>query len=150
MEHILVSTDLSEESLVALPVARREQQLRGGRVTLLHVIEVSALAVMPVELASPWVDIEPVTAQMEARAKERLEEFRQRYFPGEHCTVEVVRAQGATYEEILAVAEREKSALIVMGRHGRSGLERMFLGSVTNKVVQLAKCPVLVVPVGEI
>jgi nucleotide-binding universal stress UspA family protein len=37
--------------------------------------------------------------------------------------------------------------MIVVGKHGRSGLERLFLGSVTNKVIQLAPCPVLVVPV---
>ncbi len=146
-QHILVSTDLSDESLLALPIARIEQELRGAKVTLLHVVEASALAVMPVEFSSPWIDIEPVVAQIEERARQRLAAVAAEYFPTGDVSTAVVRADGATYEEILHFADAHAVTLLVMTKHGRSGIERLFLGSVTNKVIQLAKCAVLVVPV---
>lgn len=149
-EHILVSTDLSLESLVAMKIAAEEQKRRHAKVTLLHVVEVSSLAVMPVEFSSPWVDIEPVVSQMETRGKNRLNEIAKEFFSGgESAGVEckVIRGEDPVYEEILHYAAEEKVSLIIMGKHGRSGLERLFLGSVTNKVIQLAPCPVLVVPV---
>jgi nucleotide-binding universal stress UspA family protein len=146
-EHILVATDLSEASFEAIRVAKSEQKLRGAKVTLLHVVEVSALAVMPVEFASPWVDVEPVVAQVEAKAKDRLAALKTEHFPDAEVKCEVLRAEVATYEEIVRYAESHAISMIVVGKHGRSGLERLILGSVTNKVIQLAPCPVLVVPV---
>jgi nucleotide-binding universal stress UspA family protein len=56
------------------------------------------------------------------------------------------RAQvGVPFEEIVKVAEEEHADMIVMGTHGRSGLGRALLGSVAERVVRLAPCPVLTV-----
>ena len=52
---------------------------------------------------------------------------------------------GVPHEEIAAVAEREQADLIVMTTHGRKGLSHLLLGSVTEKVLRTAPCPVLVV-----
>lgn len=52
---------------------------------------------------------------------------------------------GPAHQEILETAERERASLVVMGTHGRSGLERMLLGSVAERVVRGAPCPVLTV-----
>jgi nucleotide-binding universal stress UspA family protein len=52
---------------------------------------------------------------------------------------------GAPYEEIVRTAEEEHAGLIVMGTHGRSGLNRALLGSVAERVIRLAPCPVLTV-----
>jgi nucleotide-binding universal stress UspA family protein len=52
---------------------------------------------------------------------------------------------GAPYEEIVRTAEEEHAAMIVMGTHGRSGLNRALLGSVAERVIRLAPCPVLTV-----
>lgn len=52
---------------------------------------------------------------------------------------------GRAYAEILRVADEEKFDLIVMGRRGLSNMERIFLGSVTQKVIAQASCPVMVV-----
>ena len=70
-------------------------------------------------------------------------------------TVERVQAQGhiarrflevgVPHEEIAAVAERERADLVVMTTHGRRGLSHLLLGSVTEKVLRTAPCPVLVV-----
>ena len=52
---------------------------------------------------------------------------------------------GAPHEEIVRTAAEEGAGMIVMGTHGRSGLNRALLGSVTERVVRLARCPVLTV-----
>jgi len=49
------------------------------------------------------------------------------------------------FEEIVKVAEEERADMIVMGTHGRSGLNRILLGSVAERVIRLAPCPVLTV-----
>ena len=52
---------------------------------------------------------------------------------------------GVPFEEIVKVAEEEHADMIVMGTHGRSGLNRVLLGSVAERVIRLAPCPVLTV-----
>ena len=52
---------------------------------------------------------------------------------------------GSPAEKILEVAKKEKVDLIIMGAHGRKGLERVFFGSVADKVVQAATCPVVTI-----
>jgi nucleotide-binding universal stress UspA family protein len=60
--------------------------------------------------------------------------------------VEIAIGEGPAAKEIVAKAVDDKSDLIVMGTHGRSGFERLMLGSVTEKVLRSAGCPVLTVP----
>lgn len=52
---------------------------------------------------------------------------------------------GAPAEKILAFVQKEKIDMVIMGVHGRSGLDRMIFGSVANKVVKGASCPVLTI-----
>jgi len=54
-----------------------------------------------------------------------------------------VVATGVPHEEIVAAAARERADLIVLGTHGRGGLDRALLGSVADRVIRLAPCPVL-------
>jgi nucleotide-binding universal stress UspA family protein len=54
--------------------------------------------------------------------------------------------EGKPYKEILEVIDEEDIGLVVMGASGRHGLDRYLLGSVTERVLREAKCPVLVVP----
>jgi nucleotide-binding universal stress UspA family protein len=58
---------------------------------------------------------------------------------------EVVVVRGVPFQEILDTAKKQQVDLIIMGTHGRTGLQHMLLGSVAEKVVRLAPCPVLVV-----
>jgi nucleotide-binding universal stress UspA family protein len=57
-------------------------------------------------------------------------------------------AEGAAYRVIVELAREWQAGLIVMGSHGRTGLKRLLMGSVTERVVGLAPCPVLVVKAG--
>jgi nucleotide-binding universal stress UspA family protein len=52
---------------------------------------------------------------------------------------------GVAYQEIVALAVDERADLIVIGTHGRGGIDRALLGSVADRVVRLARCPVLTV-----
>ena len=54
-------------------------------------------------------------------------------------------APGLPAEQVVRLAKSEKTDMIVMGTHGRSGLKRLMIGSVTDKVIRSAPCPVLVV-----
>jgi len=53
---------------------------------------------------------------------------------------------GKEYREILGFAKSDRVDLIVLGRHGHSGLEEALFGSVSEKVIRKADCPVLIVP----
>ena len=61
-------------------------------------------------------------------------------------TIEAVVREGNTAGEILEQADSMKADLLVIGTHGRSGFERLVLGSVAEKVLRKASCPVLIVP----
>jgi len=56
---------------------------------------------------------------------------------------------GAPFQEIVASATEERADLVVMGTHGRGGLGRFLLGSVADRVIRLAPCPVLTVRAGN-
>jgi nucleotide-binding universal stress UspA family protein len=76
-------------------------------------------------------------------AEKQLGRIARRYFEGQKV-LRVVR-QGVADEEILKVAQRQHVSLIVMATHGRTGIEHTLMGSVAEKVVRKARCPVLTV-----
>ncbi len=67
----------------------------------------------------------------------------------DNVPVETVVLQGNAYERILDYADESDADLIVMGTHGRTGVDRYLLGSVTEKVVRTSDVPVLTVRMGE-
>jgi nucleotide-binding universal stress UspA family protein len=67
--------------------------------------------------------------------------------PGVECQTKTV--EGNPGDEIVDYAAKIGADLIVMGSHGHSGVRRLLLGSVAEKVLHRTPCPVLVVPVGE-
>ena len=80
--------------------------------------------------------------------KQRLDQFVARSVAdvGANLRIRKVVDVGQPYRAIVDCAENERIDLIVMSSHGRSGLSRMLIGSVTDKVLRVAPCPVLVVP----
>jgi nucleotide-binding universal stress UspA family protein len=77
--------------------------------------------------------------------------YRERYGSkiGEGVSFEVVTKSGREAEEILGFANKEQVDLIVMGTHGRTGMEHVFFGSVAEKVIRHSPIPILVIPSGE-
>ncbi len=88
-------------------------------------------------------EIEQINQILTDRCKKDLEEFEDMNDGG--VKISSVIKEGSPAKTILEVAEKEDIDLIVIGSSGKSGFDRFILGSVSDKVVNAAKCPVLVV-----
>lgn len=131
---VVVPYDFSEQSAHALEVARDLV----ADLTKIHVINVLPI----ITIAEPGVVWDVVDNHARVQDVERA--FRERLAPAAFQKVDFYVAFGDPGREIAAYAERLKADLIVMPSHGRSGLGRMLIGSVAERVVRLAHCPVLV------
>ena len=146
---ILVCTDGSPDSEGALTVALQLAKATGSQVVLLEVIFYMAGYELqsPDTLTPPMVNLELMQVQ-ETAAKERLE-TRKAEAAKEGVTLEPrVRAGSSAYEGILEEVGETQPDLIIMGRHGYTGLARLLMGSVTARVIGHSPCHVLVVPQG--
>lgn len=133
---ILHPTDFSEDSAYAFQMACSLARDYGARLVVLHVLEP---VVMPFgELAV--VPPEPEPSEEALREKlQQLEEATAK------VRVETWLLKGDTVETILDAATDLKADLVVVGTHGRTGLVRLLMGSVAERVLRRAPCPVLVV-----
>ena len=135
---ILVPTDFSPHADAALQYAMDLARQWDAAVHLLHVVEDPlAAGVWSSELYT--AEIAELHVNLARDAETRL----QTYVSGDAAvvTTEVRRGRAAT--QILDAAREWGSDLIVMGTHGRTGLAHVVMGSVAEKVVRLAPCPVL-------
>ncbi len=136
IKHVLMATDFSEASEHALELAKTFAQTFHAKLHLLHVI--------PDPYAQPWSveasgsAIPDLLAQWEREAGARLEELK----PAGLEANAVVRV-GNPFHEIVEYAKQAGVDLVVIGTHGRGAIGHMLLGSVAEKVVRKAPCPVL-------
>ena len=130
---ILHPTDFSENSEFAFRVASALARDYNARLVLLHVIPppVVIYAGGPVP-AETWPTIDDV--------KEKLHAMEGHTY---HVRVESQVLEGDPVDMILRAAEETNSDVIVMGTHGRTALARLLLGSVAERVMRKAPCPVL-------
>lgn len=138
---ILVPLDGSNLSESALPYARDLARRLRARVVLVQALEQALGAVG--DLASEPMLID-VTADAEAAAKHRLSGIADGLRAG-NLICEVIVLTGQPAASIVELASHQSDGMIVMTSHGRSGLGRAFLGSVTDRVVQGSRGPVLVI-----
>ena len=160
--HVLVPTDLSEPANHALRYAFEEAILHRAKLTLLHVqpsgagtdvyyitgapssgLEAGFDVVAGGRLAATPVS-EPTVVRRDysEAAQTRLRDLVPEAYRG---TWQVEIAVGRPADTIVRFAGERHADLIVMATHGRTGLEHVVLGSVAEKVVRLAPCPVLTV-----
>lgn len=132
---ILHPTDFSDASSPAFHLACSLARDHGGRVILLHVAELP-IVVSGGSMSAPLPGGNRQVLQDQLRAM-------QASAPEVH--VEVRLEEGDPVAEILRFAEAIQCDLIVMGTHGRTGLAHLLMGSVAERVVRKASCPVLVV-----
>jgi nucleotide-binding universal stress UspA family protein len=135
--HILVASDFSDSAQRALDLALEMARKFEAHLTLVHCWEAPSYSYggglyVPVDLITPIE--EGANRALEAA----LAELRKR-FP----TAKGMLRSGSAWEEIIAAASEVHADLIVLGTHGRRGLNRMLLGSVAEKVVRMAEVPVL-------
>jgi nucleotide-binding universal stress UspA family protein len=131
---ILFPTDFSERSVPAFHVACALARDHRAAMTVLHVREVPAVAF------AEFGAVPPPSLPSRADVMEKLGEFQ---VHDEGINVEYLVADGVPAEEIIRTAADHNCDLIVMGTHGRTGLSRLMMGSVTEEVVRKAPCPVL-------
>lgn len=141
-KRILIATDLSETSLEAVATGAALAKALGADVLLVTVLDpVPYVAAVDLEGGSDvWAQF---LDDAEANLKKRLEELRAERFDASTTDVAVIRESGAAHA-LADFAEDRGADLIVLGSHGRTGFKRVLLGSVAEKVVRLAKCPVFV------
>lgn len=140
--HVLVPTDLSESGVHALEVATTLVAPEGG-ITLLHVVDVPLMTIEELSMTDLGRDLV-------AAAHDKLERTADRLRAASSVPVSTrVRVGPAGAETLAALDERADLDLVIMGSHGRTGLQRALLGSVAEKVVRHAPCPVLVAREGR-
>jgi nucleotide-binding universal stress UspA family protein len=142
LANVLVTTDFSEPSDVALKYGRALSSAFGASLHVLHVLEeIVTHAWMPeVYVAS----LPGIHDEMEKAAKERLSHLLDEA-EREKLKARLVMRRGTPYLEIVEYASEHNIDLIVIGTHGRGGLAHMMMGSVAERVVRKAPCPVLTV-----
>jgi nucleotide-binding universal stress UspA family protein len=139
-QRILCPVDFSETSRRAFEHAVWCARTFGAELTVLHVLEPAPLTVAYDGM--PDVDFH---AEAQRIARQELEKLLATAdLSGVRATTRILH--GATYKAIAEFAAIQPADLIVIGTHGRSGLEYAFFGSTAERVMRSVSCPVLVVP----
>jgi nucleotide-binding universal stress UspA family protein len=142
---LLVPHDFSSSANHAAAIARDEAKLHGARLLLLHIIDLPH-AIKPDTVIVPDATGAPVNVREYAvsSAEEHLQDIVERLAKDGVTATPFIRV-GNPVDEINRFVDEEKVGLIVMGTHGRTGLQHLLIGSVTERVVRTATCPVLTV-----
>ena len=140
LKKILHPTDFSESSKHAMSYAISFAQEFGATLSVLHVIEeVSGAMYFDMLQAPPLVQL---MADIEAEAQKLLEGLISPEI-SQGVEVEQLIRKGVPFVEIIRCAESIEADIIVCGTHGRTGLKHALFGSVAEKVVRKAPCPVM-------
>ncbi len=137
---ILVPTDFSEHSTVAVQTAVDLAKTLGASLHLVHVLHFPVLVAAPGQVAIPqdlWTQIRDGAARKLEKAKQGV--------AASGVAAETHLSEGANAQAIVELAEKVKADLIVIGTRGLSGLKHVMLGSVAERTVRLAPCPVMTV-----
>ncbi len=141
---ILAPTDFSEASIRAIEQAAELAKFFAGELCLVHVVE-------PMPATSPefdyGFDVTGYEPGLYSSAEERLQEVLERV-PKEIKARAVIR-YGDASREVVRIAREEEVQLIVIATHGLTGWRHLVFGSVAEKVVRLAQCPVLTLRLAE-
>lgn len=144
IKKICVAIDFSKLSYEALDYAIDLARELGARLSVLYVVEPLEFAGVDVLGGTP-IATQSIVDEHLKQARRELERVKSRRLAGLEGASTMVR-MGRPAEEIVAAAGKGKANLIVLGTHGRSGLSHLLMGSVSERVVRHAQCPVIVVP----
>ena len=138
---IVVPTDFSDCSQEAWAMAKRVAAAPGSELVLTHVLtEVPLYAEGILNVENARKVREGARKWAEAALEDWVGKAR-----GEGLSARSALRTGVPHQEIVALAQDERADLIVIGTHGRGGINRALLGSVADRMVRLAPCPVLTV-----
>jgi nucleotide-binding universal stress UspA family protein len=140
MKKILVPTDFSDHAEYALKVAAQIAKKNNGEIVLLHMLELPGQGSDAIGSGS---DI-PEIMFFKNKAIEKLESLMDISYLEGIPVSEIIQFE-KTFEGIINISKKNNVDLIVMGSHGASGFQEMFIGSNTEKVVRSSDIPVLVI-----
>ena len=138
LEKLLLAYDGSEPSKKALEFTKELAKKLNAKVTVLYVIDIEKVTELLGDMA-----VDSLEMMMEKARKvvsEAVEELKKAGIEAEPLI-----EKGGPPEKIAEVAEKGGYGMIIMGSHGYRGLKRLFLGSVSEKVLRIAKVPVTIV-----
>ena len=137
IQRILFATDFSEPAKCAQAYALALAEKFGAELHVLHAVAEDVFVPAP-DLAAEWLQTET------ERSRQRMQTELGPDWSAKGRAVQVIR-QGHAVQETVQYAKESNADLIVIGTHGRTGLASLLLGSVAEKIVRLATCPVLTV-----
>src|SRR6266446_6102255 len=143
IKRLLVPVDFSETSLEALDYAVDFAKPFRATLTVLFVVEPVYYAT-PTELYGPAANWAVLSGELQRIGRQQLAELAER-LKKRRVSCRTVLRTGTPYRIIVDEAKKQRADLIVMSTHGRTGLSHLVMGSVTEKVVRAATCPVLTV-----
>ena len=141
VKRILCPVDFSAESIAAARCAGTVAQKFGAELVLFHAVEPLPYPVEFGPLPALVADAEPSLLKQTRDQLESVQRSNLAQVAGVRCISEL----GIPEHAICEVAKREGADLIVLSTHGRSGLSHLLLGSVAERVLRFAPCPVLTV-----
>jgi universal stress protein A len=144
LKRILCPTDFSEHSYKAANAASELASEFSATVHVLHVVPLIPTMSDP-GVAPGDFDVDMYQQELEKTAQQDLQEVIHEKMPKE-STVRAIVAHGDVASEIVRVADAEDADIIVIATHGTTGWRHFVLGSVAERVVRHATCPVLMVP----
>jgi nucleotide-binding universal stress UspA family protein len=142
IKKIVCPTDFSEPSYEAIKAAGELAFHFGSELCVLHVV--SPVPLIPMGAEPSGFNVSLYERELETSSKRSLEEIISQ-MEWKDLKVRLIVLRGNAADEIVRAAEGENADLIVIATRGRTGLDRLIFGSVAEKVVRLAKCPVLTV-----
>ncbi len=140
IKKIVCAVDFSEQSRGVAEYTKTLAQALGAEILCVYVAPSLA---QYVGFKVPASSIDDFVGEIVSGAETTMDQFLEENFEGMESTGKVLTGYAA--EEILDLADQEKADLVIMGTHGRKGIDRMLFGSVAEKVVKSAKCPVVTI-----
>lgn len=146
IKKILFPTDFSETSKLAMEYAVEFAKEFGAELEIVHVLFDESQIVA---FYLPQVTFQNLDKELEDSAKKQLDTFVEKYPQLKDVTYNIKLLKGTPFVEIVAEAKNYGADMIVIGTHGRTGLEHVLFGSTAEKVVRKSPCPVFSVSLKE-
>jgi nucleotide-binding universal stress UspA family protein len=145
IKRILCPTDLSDSLGIGMQYAIELARSTAAQLTVVHVVDHAKFTLVS---DSTEALLEAERIKLKRVMRSRLDELVLREKPVD-VAIETLVLGGRPYEEILEAAEQRSTDIIVLNLHSKGVLERAFLGSTAERVVRLARVPVLSIPIAS-
>lgn len=144
-DRIIAPVDFSHCSRTALNYAISLAQQLGAELRILHVCEVPALVSPDLVVTIPDQPTQTISEWVRSEATAGMEDFMKEVVRPEGVPMEIKLVAGDAPDRIAKEAEEYNADLVVMGTHGRRGVAHLIMGSVAERTLRVAPCPVLTI-----